>query len=115
MADNGTALMKMKKRFARYRDLKRELKNQYSRLLKAQIITVELLALNNMLEADKLLLQAYQTGQPVDVIQEARQLVAYTYKTWCQLRDIISPKKQEKKKKWIRGKKSWDVFKPDYD
>lgn len=112
MSIKGTAPAKVQERFAQYRDLQRELKNQYILRLKAQIITVELVALNNMLETDKLLLHVYQTGQPADVIQETGRLAADTFKTWRQLRDIISPKpkKQEKKKKWLRGKKSWEVY-----
>ena len=81
----------LQERYTQYAYLLREIENQYNRQLKSQMQMMELIALNNMLEADKLLLQACRSGQPPNIIQEIRQLATDTCKTWQQLREMNKP------------------------
>jgi hypothetical protein len=117
MAVKDATLAAVQERYTQYTYLQGEVENQCGRQLKAQMRIVELVALSNMLEADKLLLHAYQTGQPAKVIQEVSQLAADNNKAWQQLQKIFNskPQKQKKKRKWLRGKKSWEIFGFDDD
>ena len=112
MAVKNATLAKFQEKFNQYTYLRNEIEGQCARAVKAQIETMEQVAFNNMLEADKLLLHAHQTGQPAKIIQEAAQLSEDTFKTWQQLQEIINPKpiKKEKRKWYEYGKKSWEIF-----